>query len=251
MVRVLLGLLFLSIGCRHTEREADTIQWSEEEKRTFFEDNIAYGLYNGRHQGKEGLENADVFLASMFDTTNMAQHDNILLYAMEEQFIDTSRLEGHRNWLRITVNPAFRIPYCLILEQQGKRSRLNAKMTDGSGGYFSGLLNVETLQHYSEEFGDSIFKEFRALRFSFLPINEKRNGMDGETWTIEAIIDGKYHGIERWHPQTSKNHAVKEISKIGNKLFKQSGIVEFWIDHNDSTEFYGKWIEVIDESRNN
>jgi hypothetical protein len=251
MVRVLMGLIFLSIGCSQTEKEIDTSQWSEEDKRIFFDDNIAYALYNGRHQGKESLENADFFLATMFDTTNMAQHDNILLYAMEERFIDTTRLDGHGNWLRITVDPTFRIPYCLILDQQGKRSRLNAKMTDGSGGYFSGLLHVETLQHYSEEFGDSIFSELRALRFSSLPTHENRNGFDGETWTIEAILDGKYHGIERWHPQSSKEQAVNDISRIGAKLIEQSGIIDFWIEHNDSSEFFEKWIQVIDESRNN
>jgi hypothetical protein len=251
MVRVLIGLLLLSIGCRNSEKDVYISNWTEEKKRTYFEDNIAYSMYNGRHQGKEGLENADVFLASMFDTINMAQHDNILLYAMEERFIDTTRLDGHGNWLRITVDPTFRIPYCLILEEQGKRSRLNAKMTDGSGGYFSGLLHVETLQYYSKEFGDSIFRELRALRFSSLSTHENRNGFDGETWTIEAILDGKYHGIERWHPQSSKEQAVNDISTIGTKLIEQSGIIDFWIEHNDSSEFFEKWIQAIDESRNN
>lgn len=250
MVRVLLVLLFLSMGCRHTEKEGYVRQWAEEEKRTYFEDSIANCLYNGRHQGKDGLENADVFLATLFDTSSIAQHDNILLYAMEEPFIDTNRINNNSNWLRITVDPTFRIPYCLIFQQQGNRYRLNAKMTDGRGGYFTGLLDVETVQYYPKEFGDSIFNKFRVLRFTELPINEKRNGFDGETWTVEAIIDGRYHGIERWHPQSSKDQPVKEISKIGQRLLQQSGIIGFWVEHNDSNEFFENWLKVFDESRN-
>jgi len=118
-------------------------------------------------------------------------------------------------WLRTFHHP---VVVHLRLPAEGDAS-LAYKEADGAGGYkIGGLVHNEKISvtaKLRKDFGDSgdskdvaayleLFREVAAKNFWALPyyIDEPgMTGLDGATWTIEGIKNGKCHVVTRWSPK--------------------------------------------------
>ena len=52
-------------------------------------------------------------------------------------------------------------------------------------------------------------------------------GLDGESWTFEAIENGKYNIVTRWVPMHCGNDITKQHAQIGLQLMKKSQFIDF------------------------
>lgn len=225
MNKFILFLILIISGCSEKVNKEKTLIWSENQKRQYFEDSIANRLYNGEWGEGDSLNNFTTFSKYLLSNIKAINIDDPYIYAFEEQYIDTTKKLPYRDWFRITVDPCFRIPYCLIIEKRGKSSYLTCKMTDGYGGYYSGKLSFELTQKLSDTLYDNIAKQLVAIDFWKLG-PEPIDGGDGETWTIEAIHDGKYNLIERWVPQAYGSAKTRKLAEIGMNLRDSSKLLE-------------------------
>ncbi len=250
-MRLVFVLLLVVFACDSpSEIKSDVIgEWSEEQKRQYFKDSIAYRMYNGRHlEQSVELNNVDHFLSQAYGFQNEEFFNASILYALEEPFLDTNELI-ERTFLRITVDPTFLIPYCVILEQTSKGDILKAKMTDGYGGYFSGCLEITVQKNVSDSLVNAIFNDLDSLDFFSLPKEIEENGSDGESWTIELVRVGKYHALNRWSPNHVGDTATRQIGKIGSELLVRSGLIDYWYLHgesplqNDSTRAFKDYVK--------
>lgn len=222
------SLIFLSciiLGCSQPVDNKKLFNWSENQKRQYFEDSIANRMYNGDWGAGEGLNNFTLFSKFLLSDIKAINIDNPYIFAFEEPYIDTSKKLPYKDWIRITVDPCFRIPYCLILEKRGKSSYLTCKMTDGYGGYYSGRLSFVLTQKLSDTLYNNIIKQLNSIDFWKLGL-ETSNGADGETWTIEAIHNGKYNLVERWVPQSYGSTKTRKLGEIGMYLRDTSKLLE-------------------------
>jgi hypothetical protein len=214
-------ILFLTIilisSCSGKNNKKKTPIWSEYQKRQYFEDSIANRMYNGEYGEGDSLNDFALFSKYMFSNIKAINIGDPYIYAFEEPYIDTYKKLPFNDWFRITVNPCFRIPYCLIIEKRGKSSYLTCKMTDGYGGYYSGKLSFSLTQKFSDTLYDDIRKQLLAVDFWSLG-PEPIDGCDGETWTFEAIHNGKYNLIERWVPQKYGSSRTRKLAELGLNL---------------------------------
>lgn len=144
-------------------------------------------------------------------------------YAFEEEYIDTTKIDSSRQWFRLIVNPCFRSPYCFVVEKKDGKTFLTTKITNGRGGYFTGVL-ISTMRF---PFGDTLYnnisKQLHFQNFWGLGIDTTcHGGLDGETWMFEAIENGKYNIFDRWAPQNCGDSTTLRLSKIGILLAKLS-----------------------------
>lgn len=216
---------FLLGACRHVEPKADlptSRKWSEDSIRQYFKDSIAQRQYNGHMGIGQGINNFDTFSKYVLADIKAKNISDAYILGFNEPYIDTTRIDSTKKWIRISVNPCFRTPYCLILEQSGETSTLTLKMTDGHGGYYSGYLNfVSTERHF-----DSLYFEFskRLHQINFWQIkdNEHCLGFDGEDWTFEAMENGQYNIVTRWLPLHCGNDVTRKLALIAIDLRTKS-----------------------------
>jgi len=99
-------------------------------------------------------------------------------------------------WLRTFHHP---ISVRLTVHADGTGT-LNAKETDGHGGYETGKV----VRSQSGEMAKTQMTEFfdlvRKAGFWSLPSEEKSSGLDGAQWVLEGMEDGHYHVVDRWSP---------------------------------------------------
>ncbi len=228
MLRLLFFLLLVVSSCKSDNDKTENSSWTEEQKRIYFQDSIASKEYYGFAEGKR-LSNFSVFSARMFSHIK-AKNKDPLIYAFEEPYIDTTKIDNKKSWLRVTVNPAFRVPYCLIVEKINGKTYLTSKMMNGYGDDLENTLAFSLTTIYSDTLYNSVFKELRKLDFWELS-NANPNlesGVDGEGWTIEAIEAGKHNRVYRWVPQHSRDEATRRLGKLGIRLRETSKVLETW-----------------------
>ena len=143
-----------------------------------------------------------------------------LIYALEEEFVDTTNINTEKSWFRISVYPVFRKPYCLIIEKDGDNAFLTTKITNGEGGYYTGTLAVKMKYQIADTFYNSILKDLQNLDFLKMPIRDTTcgPGFDGETWTFELIEKSKYHILERWLPEACGDNKTRRLAQIGLRI---------------------------------
>ena len=224
LLRTILFLIIF-ISCKQRKdtsqnKETIAITWTELQKRKYFQDSIAYRMYNGNFGTVDSLNNFQIFSKIFFPNINLENRNNACIYALEEPLVDTTSIDTSKIWLRITVDHTFRKPYCLILEKKQYKNYLTYKTTDGHGGYFSGLLNFSFTKVITDSIFENTFKKIREINFWELRNDTTCIGLDGEGWTIEAIKKGKYNFIERWTPFYCGNPTTRKIGEIGVDLRK-------------------------------
>ncbi len=205
---------FILLSC-HSNSKKKT-EWTEEQKRKYFEEHIAYTYGNGFMLPKTDSANFEFFVNNFYPECTAKNRYNPYVYAFEENYIDSLNYDKNRTLIRITIDPCFRIPYCLILEKKKDKAYFTMKETNGNGGYYSGILVSTSTIIVNINLYDSISNELHKLNFWNLKKDTTCGlGSDGETWDIEAIDKGKYNLIERWVPYECGNSTTKTLGKIG------------------------------------
>ena len=108
-------------------------------------------------------------------------------------------IESYRlTWLRTSDRP---IALRIDVSRDGLATFF-LKVTDGKGGYDPGqiirnekwLIEDPKLKAFKEAFTNAAFFEHKT--------GEETTGIDGSRWLVEANVNGRYHVISRWSPQT-------------------------------------------------
>lgn len=69
------------------------------------------------------------------------------------------------------------------------------------GGYEPGQLIESKTISISQQQVTNFLHLLDKANFWHLPAGDERVGLDGATWTIEGVKDGKYQVVERWSPE--------------------------------------------------
>ena len=197
-----------------------------DEARVYFKECIAYDgelAYSGISSDSNNFQNFSINKLGI--STSVINRYDALIFGLEEDYVDTSDLPNKDSWIRFTIDPIFRIPYCLIIEKKNGLTYLTGKMTDGCGGYYPGYLNFSITQTFPDTLFDYFSKRLKDINFFKLG-DEKDNIADGEGWTIEFIENDNYNLVERRSPNNYGSPATKHLGKIGLELKKISKIID-------------------------
>jgi hypothetical protein len=122
------------------------------------------------------------------------------LHSMREPIIfngtQPATLQIRFLWLRTFHSPVVVRVFC-----SGSQAGLILKTTNGQGGYDTGMVDREEELSLSALELQAIIDRFRILDFYQLSF-ENSCGCDGAQWILEAAIEGKYHVVTRWSPQS-------------------------------------------------
>jgi hypothetical protein len=233
-------LIFISffiltiLSCEQLDKDKKQIKneakWTAEQIRKYFIDSIAlrnaYGIYgNG-----DSLNDFDKFSKHFLKDIKAKNISDPFIFAFDEDYIDTLQIDKNRKWLRIIVNPCFEIPYCIIAEKINDRTRLTIKMTNGYGCYYSGHLNFINSQFTTDTLFENITHKLNTINFWTLSNDTTcEKVLDGEDWTIEAIVNGKYNLLKRHSPTVCSSNETKTLLKIANDLKQLSKLNDFLI----------------------
>ena len=202
-------------------------EWTEAKKWKYFQDSIAHR--NCNFSDCSGLNNFYNFSNAMLGHVKAKNIHNPFIYAFEEPYIDTTQIDTSKSWFRIVVMPCFRKPYCLTIEKKNSRTFLSAKLTNGDGGYFPGLLDISTTSTYSDTIYNDLLGDLKNLNFWELGVDSSnRRGIDGETWCFEAIDKGRYNCIYRWVPYRYGNAKTKKLAEIGSYFLLGSNLLDLY-----------------------
>lgn len=225
MLRVMvIGLVvFVFVSChRNDSMLTPSSNWTEAQKRNYFVDSFAYIEGSGRGYGfigKDSGKSFGAFLRYQYPDLHTAYYIDPLPYALEEEYIDTTRIDSSREWVRFIVYSFFDLPYSLVLERKAGRSYLTAKLADGRGLYHTGQLILTSKQVVPDTVIASIFNRIDSLDFWHLKQDTScHGGTDGSEWSIEAILHGKYNRVERWAPDGCGNSVTRGLAEMGERL---------------------------------
>jgi hypothetical protein len=120
-------------------------------------------------------------------------------------------------WLRTFHNP---IAVRLIVNNDGS-GQLISSVLSGAGGFDPGDI-AETIEKVvSAENVQSFELALSRLGFWDLHFTEEAKGLDGASWIIEGVKDGKYHLVDRWCPKgLFKQTALLLVEFAGIKVDK-------------------------------
>ncbi len=218
--------IILFISCKDTAIKVDSPKgWTEEQKRKYFEDFFSGRLGFGQFGEEDSTKTFAYFFKTQYPDIKTKIPFDAFPYAFEEKYIDTTKIDSSSHWFRLMVKPCFRLPYCFVLEQKGGKKFLITKITNGDGGYHTGVLISTTKFLFADTLYDKILKQLNTQNFWKLGRDTTCDGgCDGETWIFEAIENGRYNIIERWVPQDCGNSTTINLSKIGIELARFSNL---------------------------
>jgi hypothetical protein len=224
--------LFLICSCRQVDKKVIHTQsnksWSQDSIKKYFKDSIAFRMYNGQMGKGDGLNYFDEFSKYILANIKAKNINDPFILAFDENYIDTTKIDSSKKWFRISVNPVFRTPYCLIIEETGNRSFLTIKMTNGHGGYYSGYLDFVSMKQFDNSLYFSVSQKLHQLNFWKVTEDTTcKGGFDGESWTFEAIENGKYNIQTRWLPLDCGNAVTKQLALLGVQLRDSSQFKEY------------------------
>jgi hypothetical protein len=211
-----------AFACKQSDRGAseptvEEIRYTETEARQFFEDSIA-----GPDDKEFTSEEFPRFLKRYYPELQTRTR-NALIYAMEEPFVDTTKIDTAKQWFRVTVDPCFRKPYSIIVEKNSGKSSLTIKVTNGFGCQYPGVLALTTKFKFVGELYDTVAVKLKSLNFWALGDDTTcHGGLDGEEWLIEALDKGKYNAVYRWVPQHCGDSTTRKLAGIVQHLAAES-----------------------------
>ena len=203
---------------------------TEDQKRKYFANTDSLRADDGWRNGRQDSTHTFAyFMRTNYPDIKAKNIADPFIYAFEENYIDTTSIDSTVNWLRISVAPCFRRPYCLVVEKKFDKTYLTAKMTDGDGGYYWGHLDITTTKIFSDTLYNNISKQLHQLNFWTLHEDTVcHGGYDGEHWTIEAIENGQYNIIDRWVPQHCGGETTLQLGQLGLQIRDKSKILEIF-----------------------
>lgn len=232
---ILLGGILLSLfACKEPVKTPKKLTgWTEAQKRKYFADSFA-PITMDFTSWTDSTRSYKAFMDKHYPDLKAINKYDPLIYALEEPYIDTTRIDATKHWFRITVDPTFERPYCLVLSQENDKSTLIAKVTNGRGGYHTGTLTLQLKTEYKDTLYENSLKILNEIGFWALPILDTAcgPGFDGENWTFELYEGGKYHIIYRHSPEFCGNELTKRLGKMGiglkkaGKLDKLTGVLD-------------------------
>jgi hypothetical protein len=231
LTHIALSLLLIN-SCRQSDKKIVHSEnnkiWTQDRIKKYFKDSIAYRMYNGQMGQGGSLNNFDTFSKYILAGIKAKNITDPFILGFEENYIDTTKIDNTKKWFRISVDPVFRIPYCLILEKVADRSILTLKMTNGYGGYYSGYLDFVSTKQYDDNLYSSVSKKLHQLDFWKVARDTTcRGGLDGEGWTFEAIENGQYNIQTRWVPLNCGNSITRQLALIGVQLRDSSQFKDY------------------------
>jgi hypothetical protein len=219
-------ILGITLSCQNDSVMGSQKKMEIDKARIYFKECIAYDgelAYSGISSDSNNFQNFSINKLGI--STSVINRYDALIFALEEDYVDTSNVPNKDGWIRFTIDPTFRIPYCLIIEKKNGLTYLTGKMTDGYGGYYPGYLNFSITQTFPDTLFDYFSKRLNDINF-FKLNDEKDNIADGEGWTIEFIENDNYNLVERRSPNHYGSPATKQLGKIGLELKKISKIID-------------------------
>jgi len=232
-IAVIMLLSLLVFGCSSNKKEkslaaiaSSKSEWTEVQKRKYFQDSIANLMYNGRLFG-DTINGFEYFIDKHYPNIKSRNKYDAVLYACEEPWIDSTNIDTDKYWFRITVSPCFRKPYCLVIEKKLNKTYLTSKMLSGDGGYYSGLPTFSFTKFFDTTLYNQVSVQLNNLKFWKLDKDSTcMGGTDGEVWTFEAIENGKYNLISRWVPTHCGNETTLQLGRLGLMLEDSSRVFE-------------------------
>ena len=224
-MRILYFVIFLVLlfACGDTKQNVNyskttSNQWTEEQKRNYFNDSIAIFI-----ERQSGINHDFLYFFKQQYPDVKAKYIDPFIYAFEEPIVDTTKIDTAIKWFRLTVEPCFRLPYCLIVEKKKGKTFLTTKVTNGDGGYYSGTLALNMKFLLQDSICDNLINQLHMLNFWTLAADTTcHGGLDGETWIFESIDKGKYNVLSRWYPQECGNMRTKQLAQLGLRLREYS-----------------------------
>jgi hypothetical protein len=117
-------------------------------------------------------------------------------------------------WLRTFHHP---IVVRLTIQADGT-GMLNAKETDGQGGYRAGRLFRNDAAEIARSQVSQFLNLLRKAAFWSLATEETSGGLDGAQWILEGVEKGHYHVVDRWSPKNGDYRSLclylLELSKL-------------------------------------
>jgi hypothetical protein len=215
-------VLSVAFACQHRQEGSSKptikeLAYTEADAKKFFEDSIA-----GPDHKEFTSEKFPRFLKRYYPQLKTKTR-NALIYALEEPFVDTTRIDTSKQWFRVTVDPCFRKPYSMIVEKSSGKSSLTIKVTNGFGCQYPGVLASTTKFKFVGELYDTVATKLETLNFWALGDDTTcHGGLDGERWLIEALDKGKYNVVYRWVPQSCGDSTTRNLANIVRRLATES-----------------------------
>lgn len=216
--------IVILLSCKEAKQKInEPVEWTEAQKRKFFTDSFSTIYGYGMDEKKGSVRSFSSFFNTHYPETKSVYNAYSFPYALEEEYIDTTKIDTGRSWFRIIVQPSFRLPYCFVLEKKDGKSFLTTKITNGDGGYHTGVLMATLKFSFGDTMYDYISQKLNSLNFWKLGNDTTCGpGVDGENWMFEFIENGKYNVLSRWSPDFCGDSTTLELSKIGFHLGKLS-----------------------------
>lgn len=225
---IIISSVLLALSCRQSNHPDKKYNWSEQEVRQYFIDSIAMG--NGNYKNPDSLNKFEFFMKTFYDNSRAKNYRDEFIYALDEPYIDTTKIDKDKKWFRLIVNPTFLNPYSITLDKIKNNTKVTFKMTNGRGGYYSGYLTLTNFSYFKDTLYNSYISRLDKINFWEIKGNDStcHAVFDGTTFVFEAIDNGKYNVVYRHSPSSCTSKEAQEFSKIGGDLFEISGADKFW-----------------------
>lgn len=103
---------------------------------------------------------------------------------------------------RLLFLPAFDKPTAVRLTiKSDDTGKLDVKIRNGPGGNEPARLIESKTIHASQQQVANFLHHLDKANFWHLPVRDERRGLDGPTFIIEGVKDGKYQVVKRWAPE--------------------------------------------------
>lgn len=211
-------------SCNRTSNKVVN-KWTESQKRIFFQDSIAYRYSWGARNKRNNLTDFHLFMDSLYPEIKAKSKYNPFVYAFEEPYIDFEKIDSSINWFRIIIAPCWKPPICIVVEKRNSLTYLTTKITNGQGGYYTGILLLEMTKVFPDTLYDNISSRFNSLNY-FRLRDEFGNCSDGDIWFFEGIEKGNYnYFIQSCLYCKEENPTRSELYSIGCYLLEHGNVV--------------------------
>ena len=137
------GIAILAILACRQGKPSDTnpAKWPEDSNRRYFLDSFAY-IHGLSYNPDDTAHNFLHFFRVRYQMVHTRYPNDPLPYALDEEYIDTTKIDSRREWFRVTIYPFFDVPYCFTVEKKAGQTLLTTKISDGRGRYYPGELKL-------------------------------------------------------------------------------------------------------------
>jgi hypothetical protein len=193
--------------------------WTEGQKRKYFNEHIAISSIPDPKPNDNTVSFA-AFMDKHYPDLKAINTDDPFVYALEEPYVDTTKIDPAKHWFRLMVSPVFRRPYCLTVQKEGEESTLITKITNGDGGFYTGTLALQMKFLFHDTLYNNLLRDLERLNFWSMPLHDTTcgHGVDGESWTMELIDNGRYHLVGRWFPEACGDSRTRQLAQIGLRI---------------------------------